>query len=119
MGLEDGQVTVEVFNPETPFGGVQIEKVAERPVLVELNDGSPVQSVFGRIGNVVAQCADYASCYAPVGSGFNPPITFPGHWRVKADGTFQLWNPDQSKWHTILIGGLAGAEFITISAGET
>jgi hypothetical protein len=53
------------------------------------------------------------------GGGFTPPVTFPGSWRVKADGTFQLWNPDQSKWHTLLVHGLVGAEYLTIGAGET
>jgi hypothetical protein len=114
MALEDGQVTVEVFMPETPFGGVQIERVAEVPVLVELNTGSPVRSVFGRVGDIMADCADYARCY----SGFSPPVTFPGSWRVKSDGTFQFWNPDQSKWHTLLVHGGVGAEYLTIGAGE-
>ena len=50
---------------------------------------------------------------------FTVPITFAGHWRVKADGTFQLWNPDQSLWHTLQVRGAAGAEYITVGAGET
>ena len=67
MALEDGQVTVEIFFPEAPFGGVQIDKIAEVPVLVELNTGSPVRSVFGRIGDIVANCNDYANCYSAGG----------------------------------------------------
>lgn len=61
-------IKVEVFNPETPFGGVQVEGVSDAPVSIEINTGSPVQSVFGRIGHVSAQCSDYDHCYAPLGS---------------------------------------------------
>jgi hypothetical protein len=39
--------------------------------------------------------------------------------RIKIDGSFQLWNPDQSKFHTISVAGAAGAEYLTIGAGET
>ena len=39
-------------------------------------------------------------------------------FRVKSDGSFQLWNPDQSKWHTLQVRGAAGGEYITIGAGE-
>lgn len=35
-----------------------------------------------------------------------------------ADGEFQLWNPDQSKWHSIYVRGGAGAEQLVIGAGE-
>jgi hypothetical protein len=49
---------------------------------------------------------------------FSPPVTFAGHFRIKADGTFQLWNQDQNLWHTISISGIAGAETLDISAGE-
>jgi hypothetical protein len=39
--------------------------------------------------------------------------------RIKTDGSFQLWNPDQSKFHTISVAGTAGAEYLVIGAGET
>jgi hypothetical protein len=60
---------VEIFNPEHPFGGVQISKESSRPVQVEINTGSPVQSVFGRAGNVTALQGDYAAFYAPKAAG--------------------------------------------------
>ena len=34
------------------------------------------------------------------------------------DGELQLWNPDQSKWHSIYIRGAAGAETIVQGPGE-
>jgi hypothetical protein len=35
-----------------------------------------------------------------------------------ADGELQLWNPDQSLWHSIYVRGGAGAEQLVIGAGE-
>ena len=40
-------------------------------------------------------------------------------YRIKGDGSFQLWNPDQSKWHTLSLSGAAGAELLTIGDGES
>lgn len=34
------------------------------------------------------------------------------------DGELQLWNPDQSKWHTLYVKGAAGAEHLAIGPGE-
>lgn len=39
-------------------------------------------------------------------------------YRFKADGTFQLWNPDQNKWCAVTVGGTAGNEVLRIGAGE-
>lgn len=39
--------------------------------------------------------------------------------RIKLTGELQIFNPDQNKFHTLLAAGLAGAEYITIGAGET
>lgn len=51
--------------------------------------------------------------------GFELPVVLPG-MRIKADGSFQLWNPDQSKYFTILIRGAAGQEYIDlVRPGET
>lgn len=41
-----------------------------------------------------------------------------GKYRFKPDGSFQLWNADQSKFHTLTLTGLAGAETLSIAAGE-
>jgi hypothetical protein len=46
-------------------------------------------------------------------------LTVAGHYRIKTDGSFQLWNATQSKWHTITITGAMGAEAISIAAGES
>jgi hypothetical protein len=122
-------VLVEVQNPESSFGGVVIEMPSEIPVVVDFVTGSGagaggpslpatnlVTSVFARQGAVVAVTGDYTL------NQIAPPLsnwTLPGKLRVKADGSFQLWNADQSKWHTLQIHGGAGAEYITIGAGET
>lgn len=66
------QIVVEVFNPESPFGGVLVEGAVDKPLQVELNSGSPVSSVFGRVGSIVAQCSDYAGCYCPNDRGVPP-----------------------------------------------
>jgi hypothetical protein len=46
-------------------------------------------------------------------------LTVAGHYRIKSDGSFQLWNAAQSKWHTVQVTGAAGAEILTIGAGES
>jgi|SRR4030095_15172563 hypothetical protein len=124
-------ILVEVQNPEASFGGVVIEMPSEIPVVVDFvtrgvaeggaeGPSAPaagaVTSVFTRQGDVVAVTGDYSL------NQIAPPIinwTLPGKLRVKSDGSFQLWNPDQSKWHTLQIKGSAGAEYITIGAGES
>lgn len=50
---------------------------------------------------------------------FYVPSTVAGKYRFKDDGTFQLWNPTQSKFHTLSLTGAAGAELLGIGAGET
>jgi hypothetical protein len=47
------------------------------------------------------------------------PSTVAGHYRIKNDGSFQLWNATQSTWHTLVVTGAAGAEALTIGAGES
>lgn len=69
IATEIDAVKVEIFNPETPFGGVQIFGVTDAPIQVEFNTGSPVQSVFGRVGAVQALCGDYDQCYAASNRG--------------------------------------------------
>lgn len=61
-------VQVEVINPEQPFGGVLVEMPASLQQIA-INTGSPVRSVFGRIGDVQPQCGDYDQCYAALGTG--------------------------------------------------
>jgi len=46
-------------------------------------------------------------------------LTVAGKYRIKGDGTFQLWNGTQSKWHTLTITGPTGAEALSIGAGES
>lgn len=120
-------VIVEVNFPETVFGGVLVQMPSEVQVQVGFGPGegggegpeaptSAVESVFGRTGAVVANPGDYSldQIFPPEAN-----FTLPAKLRIKTDGSLQLWNPDQSKWHTLLIGGAAGGEYITIGAGET
>ncbi len=44
--------------------------------------------------------------------------TVAGKYRIKDDGSWQLWNADQSLFHTITVSGAAGAETFSIAAGE-
>ena len=53
-----------------------------------------------------------------VTGGFTLPLVLAG-MRITAGGYLQLFNSDQNKYHTILVQGDAGAEYITIGAGET
>ena len=46
------------------------------------------------------------------------PITVPGQFRIKTDGTFQLWNADQLLFHSIRVTGEAGAESVMVEPGE-
>ena len=46
-------------------------------------------------------------------------LTVATKYRIKTDGSFQLWNATQSKWHTIGVAGASGAEALTIGAGES
>ena len=66
-------ISVDILLPPSPFGGVQILGVTEMPIQVTFLAGGAVQSVFGRTGAVVAQCSDYATCYAPLGGGGEGP----------------------------------------------
>lgn len=77
---------------------------------------SPVQSVFGRTGAIVAATGDYtlSQIAAPTTTW-----TISNSVRIKASGAFQLWNPDQNAWHTLQVRGLAGAEYLTIGAADT
>ena len=34
------------------------------------------------------------------------------------NGAFQLWNPDQNKFHTISVSGAAGSETVEVGPGE-
>lgn len=44
--------------------------------------------------------------------------TVAGKYRFKTDGSFQIYNATQAKYHTITISGAAGSEEIGIGAGE-
>ena len=110
-------VQVNITNPEQPFGGVLIMTPGSAPP-PEAPDPtlSPVQSVFGRDGDVVGLHGDYTldKIAEPVAN-----FTLPGSVRIKADNSFQIWNPDQNKWHTLLVRGAADAMYITIGPGES
>lgn len=61
-------VTVRVFNPDAPFGGVRVTLPDGGVKMVVFDSGSPVRSVFGRIGDILPLCTDYDECYAPLGT---------------------------------------------------
>lgn len=44
--------------------------------------------------------------------------TVAGKYRIKDDGSFQLWNATQNKFHSITVSGAAGEEVLNIAAGE-
>jgi len=89
---------VDVFFPEQPFGGVLIQYPTGLE-MISFATGSPVTSVFGRIGNVVAECSDYAACYAPIGAGL-PPGGTTGQVLTKES------NADQdANWENVPGGG--------------
>jgi len=47
------------------------------------------------------------------------PRTTAGKYRFKIDGSLQLWNATENKWHTLTISGAPGAEVLSIGAGES
>jgi hypothetical protein len=69
IALITGEVSAQVFNPESAFGGVVIEVTGEAPVQVQTGEKSPVVSVFGRIGAVAPALADYDQFYALKAAG--------------------------------------------------
>src|SRR5262252_6746539 len=107
MSLLDAPVTVRIYNPEAPFGGVRITNPDGGVQQIEISGGP-----MGPAG------PQGPAGPAGPGGGLTPPFTYAGKWRVKSDGTLQFWNPNQSLWHTLSIGGGAGLEFTVISPGE-
>lgn len=41
-----------------------------------------------------------------------------GQYRIQTGGSLQLWNATENKWHSLTISGAAGAEVLSIGAGE-
>lgn len=50
------------------------------------------------------------------GAALPLPVDAPRAFRID-DGELQLWNPDQSKWHSVYIRGAVGAEHLVIAGG--
>jgi hypothetical protein len=46
------------------------------------------------------------------------PRTVAGKYRIKTDGSLQLWNATENQWHSLTISGAPGAEVLSIGAGE-
>lgn len=142
--LQDAQqVTVEVTNPEQPFGAVQVftgglGTGGESPT------GGAVSSVFGRTGDILPVCSDYATCYAPIGTAIpaggllnqilgktgasdyetgwitNPSVTLPlllGKSRIMSDGSLLLFNTTTGKYHEITLTGPDGAVYPVYGPG--
>jgi hypothetical protein len=77
--------TLSVFNQSQPFGGVLLP---DAPMQIVFDSGSPVSTVFGRIGHIVPLAADYAAFYAPL-TGAVPPGGTPGQvLTTLEEGTF-------------------------------
>lgn len=53
-------------------------------------------------------------------SGGTPtlPWEVTGKFRIKEDGTFQLYNPDSEMYHTISLSGADGSVTMDFGAGE-
>lgn len=109
---EPSGITVEVVNPETPFGGVQVFGVTERPIQIEFSTGSPVLSVFGRIGDVVPLCSDYDQCYAPIEAGVPPGGSEGQVLKKVGDATFDTFWADAS---SLPDGGTTGQVLAKLS----
>lgn len=45
--------------------------------------------------------------------------TVTGKYRIKDDGTVELWNASQGQWQPLTLTGAAGAEILTIGGGES
>ena len=57
-------VIVQVQGPASPFGGAVVTNPDQSVQQIEINTGSPVSSIFGRIGTVEAEPGDYSLYYA-------------------------------------------------------
>lgn len=84
-------------------------------------EGTPPEEAIQKLFRTDGTLED--SLFDP--SNTSPPIetlyayrTVAGKYRIKDDGTFQLWNPDQNLFHTLSISGAAGEEILSIGAGE-
>lgn len=93
-------ISVQVVNPETPFGGVTVEIPGMPITQIELvSNPATVDSVFGRQGDVIAQQSDYSAFYAPLGGELplggtlnqvltkNSSTAFDATWQDPSSGT--------------------------------
>lgn len=114
---ETGSPTVEIVNPDYPFEGVLVEMPPETPLQVELNSGSPVTSVFGRIGSIMPMCEDYAFCYAPIQAGV-PKGGSTGLVLAKAsDADYDLrWQPSATFSSNLVVGEIPGEAVNSVNA---
>jgi len=74
------------------------------------NDGTPRYITWG--GTKLTVVEDGAQLGLAV-------VTAPDPAYRLNDGELQLWNPDQSKWHTLYVKGASGAEYLAIGPGES
>lgn len=82
-------------------------RITDKPVVEEMDDES---LFFINQGEALRQVAK-----TDVGL---IPFEVAGKSRIKPDGTFQLWNATQDKWHSITITGAIGEEGLNIGEGE-
>ena len=75
--------------------------------------GGGGSSAWGSIGGTLSDQTDLQSALDA-----KADKTVATKYRIKADGTFQLWNTTTSKFHTLSLSGADGAVTIDIAAGE-
>jgi len=129
--LVDSSVHGADLNLILPVSGgsgqlLHIKKVDDSVHLVNINATDPDQIDGASSVSLNGLYADALLIAGGVGYWDNTGPTFSNamflpfygtNSRTMADGTFYLFNPDQSKFHALAVRGAAGAEYITLGAG--
>jgi hypothetical protein len=121
-------VDINLFLPPSDGNGqfLHIKKIDTAPHMVNLNaqDGENIEGAailgLSERGDDCLMIAGLTGYWDTIGPSFSDVMFLPFYGdksRIMADGQFLLFNPDQSKYHTLTVRGSAGAEYITISAG--
>jgi hypothetical protein len=122
---------VSVFLPDSSGNGqpYRIKKIDSSPNIVtivaagsDLIDGSISVNLIDQYSDCSLNAAapgywdNAGTAVAP--GGLDLPVELAG-MRIKVDGSFQLWNPDQSKYFTLQMRGAPGEEYIGfVTPGE-
>lgn len=107
-GVKSVETSFQIIG--TPSGGVP----------QQLFGPTPVTLVAGVINNLTTDPQPSTLYYTAAESDARFAFKLvTGHYRFKSDGSFQLYNADQTKYHTLTVTGTAGAESLSIGAGES